>query len=92
MKVETLDAINGSYELLGAIFQCLNVRKIYKDKMIKGVHWGSVLFFTTWGWFNMIYYPSLHQVYSTIGAIALTLVNTVWISQIFYYQNIKSNV
>lgn len=83
--MDILDGINGSYELCGAVFQLLNVVKTHRDKMIRGVHWGSVLFFTTWGWFNMVYYPHLHQPISTIGAFMLATVNTIWICQIVFY-------
>ena len=83
--MDHFDLINGSYELLGAIFQSLNVYKTFKDKMIRGVHWGSILFFTTWGWFNLLYYPHLDQPFSTFGAGMLALVNTIWICQIVYY-------
>lgn len=79
------DIVNGSYELLGAPFILLSVLKLYRDKTIKGVSWTAVLFFTTWGYWNLFYYPYLGQWCSFAGGIAIVIVNTIWLSQIAYY-------
>ena len=81
-----LDYINATFELAGAAFQALNVLQIYKDKAIRGVHWLSVFFFTAWGWWNLPYYTALGQVWSSVGASALVLVNMSWLYLIWYYR------
>jgi len=79
------DLINGAFELSGSIFVLLNILKLNKDKMVHGVSWVSVSFFTCWGWWNIYYYPSLGQWFSTIGGVLLAITNTYWTCQLLHY-------
>lgn len=79
------DVVNGSYELLGAPFILLSVCKLYKDKKVQGVSWVHAGFFTTWGLWNLYYYPHLGQWCSFFGGIAIVAVNAVWLGQLIYY-------
>ena len=81
----TADIINGSFELLGAFFLMLNVKQLYKDKKLNGVHWLPTVFFTSWGFWNLYYYPSLNQWFSFYGGLCIVIVNTFWLLQIIYY-------
>lgn len=79
------DLINGAFELAGAALLLLNVRRLHQDKKLRGVHWGPSAFFTTWGLWNLAYYPALDQWFSFAGGVALVVVNLVWIGQVCYY-------
>ena len=79
------DTVNGSYEMIGGIFMLANCAKVYKDKQVKGISLASAAFFCSWGYWNIYYYPSLHQWMSTLGAILMTLFNTIWIAMAIYY-------
>ena len=79
------DIINGSYELLGAPFIFLSVINLYRVKKVRGVSWKHVLFFTTWGFWNLYYYSYLNQWCSFIGGIGAVIVNTIWLGQLLYY-------
>jgi len=79
------DIINGLYELLGAPFILLSVWNLHKQKSVRGVSWMHVAFFSTWGYWNLFYYPYLGQWYSFIGGVAIVITNTLWLCQIFYY-------
>ncbi len=79
------DNINGLYEAIGGIFMLANCIKVYKDKEVKGISLVSCIFFCTWGYWNLLYYPLLGQWMSTAGAALLTLFNTIWIGQAIYY-------
>jgi hypothetical protein len=79
------DSINGIYELLGGLALAFNCYRTYKDKEIKGISVVSMVFFTSWGYWNLYFYPSLHQVVSTIGAVILVFFNTIWLCQALYY-------
>jgi hypothetical protein len=79
------DLVNGAYELFGAPFIFLSVLKLYRDKSIRGVDFHHVGYFTSWGIWNLYYYPHLDQWASFIGGIATTLVNSIWLGQILYY-------
>lgn len=85
----TPDMINGLFELMGAVFMLLNVRQLYRDKELNGVHWGPTAFFLFWGYWNMYYYPSLGQWYSFAGGLTIACVNTFWLGQIAWYAKVK---
>lgn len=80
------DQINGLFELVGGILLLLNSRRMYKDKEVKGVSLLPCLFFTSWGYWNMYFYPSLEAWWSFYGGIAVSVGNTVWISMVVYYK------
>src|SRR4051812_277042 len=44
----TMDLINGCLELGGALLTLLSVRQVLRDRMVRGVHWGPIVFFTGW--------------------------------------------
>ena len=79
------DVINGVFEAIGGFVILLSVRKVLQDRQVHGVHWGHVLFFVTWGWWNLYYYPHLDQWYSAAGAGGVALANTAWMILIMKY-------
>ena len=83
------DIINGSYELMGGIALAGNCVKTYNDKEIKGISLVSMVFFTSWGGWNIYYYPHLHQWMSTVGAVLLFFFNAIWLGQAFYYTKLN---
>jgi hypothetical protein len=80
------DAVNGLFELCGAVALWQNVRAIRRDKTIAGVHWGATAFFTTGGLWNLYYYPSLDQWASFAGGLAIAGVNLVWLGYVWKYR------
>lgn len=72
------DAINGSFELLGAWFTWRNAVQLYRDKTIKGVYWPMWAFFSAWGIWNLWYYPSLGQILSFYAGSLLVCGNIAW--------------
>ena len=85
MIFEWQDAVNGTYELLGAPFMLLSVVRLAREKVVSGVATGSVGFFVTWGFWNLYYYPHLDQWLSFWGGVAIVAVNAFWLAQIVYY-------
>lgn len=83
------DMINGLFEIAGAVFLLLNIRQLHRDKTLNGVHWLPTLFFSTWGVWNLYFYPSLEQWYSFSGGLAIVVVNTFWLAQIAYYARLN---
>ena len=86
------DFLNGLFEFCGAIALTMNVVKLLKDKMVRGVHWASTIFFTSWSLWNLIYYPSLHQWFSFAGGCAIVLANLTWLALILRYHGRKEAV
>lgn len=80
------DAINGCFELLGAPFILLSVVKLAKEKKVQGISWLHAGFFTSWGFWNLFYYPHLDQWFSFAGGVAIVLANSVWLAQLIYYR------
>ncbi|WP_321471060.1 hypothetical protein [uncultured Paludibaculum sp.] len=73
------DLINGAFELWGGVFIFLNILQLLRDKQVKGIHWGSSLFFTSWGVWNLWYYPHLGQWASFAGGAVICGLNVVWL-------------
>jgi hypothetical protein len=80
------DAANGTFEVLGSLAVWSNVRRILRDKQVRGVNPSSMAFFWLWGIFNLFYYPSLGQWFSFTGGLALVAGNTVWVFLAWRYR------
>jgi hypothetical protein len=83
--LETPDLVNGLFEFFGSIMLWRNVLQLYRDKMVRGVHWSATGFFAAWGYWNLFYYPHLGQWLSFAGGISIVTANTVWLYQMAYY-------
>ncbi|RJQ26114.1 hypothetical protein C4577_04230 [Candidatus Parcubacteria bacterium] len=80
------DLINGLFEVGGAIFLSMNCRQIYKDKCTRGISPLPFIFYTSWGYWNLFYYPNINQWYSFYGGIGVVAVNTVYLFQLWWYR------
>jgi len=83
--LDWFDLINGLFEASGAFVQSFNLKKTYRDKMVRGIQWQTMVFFTSWGWWNILYYSHIEQPLSFYGGVALTMVNTTWCFLLAYY-------
>lgn len=79
------DLINGIFESAGGFFIALSVYKLHCEKKVRGVSWIHVAFFSSWGFWNLFYYPHLGQWASFWGGLFLVTVNLIWLGQIVYY-------
>jgi len=79
------DTFNGMLEFLGSGFILMSIFKLMADKLVRGVHWGQVGFFTIWSLWNLFYYPYLGQWVSFMGGVTLVIANTVYLSLLIYY-------
>jgi hypothetical protein len=82
------DYINGAFEFWGGVALWKNVGMIRRDKMVRGVNWQVTAFFTTWGVWNLFYYPSLGQWVSFAGGLNIVAANAVWLSYAVRYRNV----
>lgn len=85
------DIINGIFELGGSPLILLSIFKLLKDKRVKGVSKYHVGFFTSWGLWNLFYYPHLDQWASFIGGLFIVITNTIWLSLMLYYIKKEKN-
>lgn len=81
------DQINSLFELIGSVFLILNIKRIKKDKQVRGVSYVPIAFYTLWGLWNLYYYPSLEQWYSVSAGALLTTINVWWLSLYYKYRN-----
>jgi len=79
------DSFNGLYELLGGVFIFFHCYRIYCDKKVRGVSLTAVVFFMTWGIWNLYYYPFLSQWCSFVGGLGLTSMNFLYLILLIYY-------
>ena len=75
-----LDLVNGAFELVGAGFNAWNCRRLWIDWRLAGYDWRATAFFTAWGFWNLLYYPSLDQWFSFAGGVAIVAANSLWIA------------
>lgn len=73
------DLINAAFEVGGGLLCWGNVRRLLKDRQVKGVSWGVSTFFSVWSAWNCLFYPLLGQWCSFLGGIALFISNTTWV-------------
>jgi len=85
----TSDLINGLFEVFSGMLTVLSVRRLYRDKSVRGISIYPILFFTLWGGWNLYFYP-VHNLYlSFSGGIIMFTVNAIWVSQMIYYRKNK---
>jgi len=84
--MNTPDLINGLFEASGALAMLGNVARLRKDKQTRGVCWTTTLFFTSWGLWNLFYYPNLNQPLSFFGGLALAIANGAYLFLMVKYR------
>jgi len=80
------DAINGAFELCAGFFVLKHCAVLYKDKLVRGVSLLAAFFFTSWGFWNLFYYPHLEQWLSFYGGLLIVLANSLWVGMMIYYK------
>jgi len=79
------DLINGAFEVFGAVAVFLSLRQLYRDKQVRGFHPLTLAFFTSWGGWNLWFYPHLKQWASFGGAFATFALNTLYFALTLWY-------
>lgn len=81
----TSDMINAVFEGSGALLTAMNTRRVYTDKGHAGIYVPAVVFFFSWGGWNLWFYPSLGQMWSFVAGAALFAANLAWVSMLVWY-------
>ena len=81
------DLINGLFEFIGGLFCCLSCRRLILDRQWRGMSWVPCVFFTSWGYWNLYFYPSVGCWYSFAGGAFLVTVNTFYCFLLYMYRN-----
>ena len=79
------DLANAAFEGLGGWMILLNVKRILHDKMVRGMDWRVLGFFTSWGFWNLFYYPHLGQWWSFWAGLFIVCANMLYLGLMLYY-------
>src|SRR5574340_575972 len=82
--VNGMDLINGIFEISGGILIWNNVKRLWKDKEVKGIDWKVNMFFSSWSVWNLMFYSSVNCWLSVIGSGILMLGNVSWVGLYVY--------
>ena len=82
----TNDILNAIFELIGAVFTIVSIKKLLIDKQVRGVYWPVWIFYTAWGIWNLYYYPSVDCPYSFWSGVFMVITNIIWVSLAFKYR------
>jgi hypothetical protein len=85
--VIVFDLVNSCFEIAGGVSTWRNVHTLVKDKKVRGVSLESSLMFTTWGFWNLFYYPSLGQWASFLGGLVIVSGNVAWLALAFWWRD-----
>lgn len=80
------DSVNGIYEFVGGLLILNHCRAVLRDKAVAGVSILSTAMFTTWGVWNLYYYPHLGQWASFAGGLAIVSANAIWVGLLLRYR------
>ena len=79
------DQINAIFEFTGALFLLLNIRRLWVDKRVQGVSVWPVMFWSAWGFWNLLFYPYAGLMWSFYGALCVVTANCVWLSMLVWF-------
>lgn len=82
----TPDLINGLFETVGGLLILNHCRAVLRDKSVAGVSIISTVIFTSWGFWNMYYYPHLDQWLSFSGGLIIVSANSLWVYLMIKYK------
>lgn len=84
--IQIPDLIMGLFEIGGSVAIWGNVCRILKDKQVRGVSPWATAFFTSWGFWNVYYYPHLGQWLAFWGGMPIVAGNVTWLYLMWRYR------
>jgi hypothetical protein len=79
------DLANGVFEGGLSIFLFKGILKLRHDRKVLGFYWPTVLWTSTWGIYNLYFYPHLGQWCSFTGGLFVVAFNLTWLAHVAYY-------
>ena len=74
-----MDLVNGLFEMIGGLLLWANVWRLHRDRRVSGVSVLPIIFFTSWGLWNLLFYPALGCWWSFAGGIVVVAANAAWL-------------
>lgn len=88
----SIDIITAMFQFGAVVFLLDNIRAILRDKDLKGVSIGMIVFFTLWGYWGIFMFYSLQQPLSMWTNVGIAAAYTVWLSLVLFYKWKNRNV
>lgn len=79
------DSINATFEVCGAVAVWMNFWAMVKDKGYAGTRLPMMIFFTSWGFWNLYFYSHLAQALSLYASLLLTSGNCAVVAAMAYF-------
>lgn len=79
------DLINAGFQLLGGYAVFLHCRRLWGDKLVRGVSIPATCFFTVWGLWNLVYFWALDQWWSVLGSMSITSMNLIYFGMMIVF-------
>lgn len=81
------DLTNALFELGASAAIWISIFKVWEDKFVAGISWLTILFFTTWGFWNLYYYYDLEQYLSWYAGMAMAVTNVVYLYSLIKFRD-----
>lgn len=85
MLPSVADFINACIEFAAAFFILFSVRKLHTDKLVRGVSWVQIAFFTWLGVWNLFYFQAIGSPWSFWAGVVILAVNATYLGMILFY-------
>ena len=85
----TLDQFNSLFPLVASVAVIMNICRLYKDKIVKGIHPFSPLIGYTGQISGIVLLYSLEQYHSAAAGAWYTLLSFTWYCMMIYYNYIR---
>jgi hypothetical protein len=69
----------------GAVAISTSIFRVLRDKMVKGVHWGMLIFFITWSIWNLVLYTHVGLWYSFLAGIIMVITEATYLFLLIFY-------
>ncbi len=63
----------------------MSIRRLWIDKLVRGVSLVPIAFFASWGFWNLYFYPSMDAWWSFLAGLFMVLANAAWLLQMGFY-------
>jgi len=84
--IEWPDVVQGIFQLSAGGFVSLSVWQLHRDKIVRGVSYKHVAFFSVFGFWNLFFFSNYDLWFSFWGSLGVVSMNTIWLCQILYYR------
>ena len=85
LGTEYYDVVNACLNIGGAIAISTSIYRVLRDKMVRGVHWGMLIFFISWSCWNLLLYTHVGLWYSFLAGILMVLTEAAYLILLIFY-------